>query len=150
MDDGHAGWWAHALLHAPRHGGHAHAPKRPEVLESAAREAQIVTETTGTGCEWCDKTEQLPERLSFARFLERINTESPDPPALRRGEQGPAPAAPDGKRGEAEPSDAEPADRGYPELGDVQRPEQRVEHRVQTAYQVRMISPAGRYIDIWV
>lgn len=120
------------------------------MVESAAREAQIVTETTGTGCEWCDKTEQLPERLSFARFLERINTESPDPPMVRQGEPAPDSTALGGNRGEVAPSGGEPADRGHPDLGDVRRGETRVEHRIHTAYQVRMISPAGRYIDIWV
>jgi len=125
----------HALRHAQAHDHHAHKPVDHGVRESLASEKRVVGEPGSTGCDWCDATEPLPERLSYARYLERRNTEAIDPP--------PTP--------ERAPSEQTGGDRGWPSLGDVPAPKRtNIEERLEITYRVRIISPAGRYLDMWV
>jgi hypothetical protein len=135
IEGAHCGWWATGLRHARALHHHAHAPADHAVKESIACDRQVVPDASRAGATWADRTERLPERLSYSRYLERSNTERAAP-GSRRGEPG----APDG------------ADRGWAALGDVPAARERtaVERRVETAYRVRIISPAGRYLDMWV
>lgn len=122
--------WLLALRHHALHAGHRHAPADDAVRESAAAQRRTVGDSAGSGCVWCDRTERLPERLAYARYLERQNTEAIQP-APRRPEEAPA-------RG---------ADLGWAKLGEAARSETETERRVRIAYQVRLITPAGRFID---
>lgn len=135
IECGHSGWWAAGLRHAPALHDHAHAPADHAVKESAACARRVVPDASRAGAAWADRTERLPERLSYARHLSRQNIERAAP-----GARADAPGAPDG------------ADRGWASLGDVPAARERteIERRVETAYRVRIISPAGRYLDMWV
>ncbi|MFG0273816.1 MAG: hypothetical protein ACF8QF_02035 [Phycisphaerales bacterium] len=103
--------------------------------ESAACDQRIVPDASRAGDTWADRTEQLPERLAYARYLERQNTEQAAPAPTRDD----AATRPNG--GDARET-----------VGDTRPGRQRteVERRIETTYQVRIISPAGRYLDMWV
>lgn len=134
IDHDQSGWWTHAIRRHCWPAGHRCAPIDDAVRESAACARREVADSASTSPTWADRTERLPERLSYARYLERLNTEATLPPAPKRVATG-------GEDG---------ADRGGAKLGETPTAQSEIERRVQTAYQVRLVTPIGRYIDAWM
>ena len=115
------------------------------VRDSAAAEARVVSRAhnrascgQGDVFSLCRKSGPIP----FARFLREANLvalERQMRPAAQAIDSPPAPPAQEATRARAERPAARPA-----------APAAEVMKRAQDAYQARVLTPAGRYIDIWI